>query len=240
MLQTQWENVSHRIRLVYAEPETAFAAMRMDAVMADSKVAAERLSAIDQNPESFGALRGRDGLFAGKTDREARRVAMLNGPALHRDLKRYLEMRETTREKLVAAEEVQRERLSIDIPGLSPAAGRVLEKVRDAIDRNDLPAALGFAFADRMVKAELDAFDKAVCERFGDRAFLSLDAKEPKGRVFEKAAAGLAPAEREKLAESWPLMRTGQQVAAQERTQVALKEADAMRQSQRQSQTVKQ
>ncbi|NDW07705.1 Ti-type conjugative transfer relaxase TraA [Jiella pacifica] len=238
-LQKQWENVSHRIRLVYAEPETAFAAMRMDAVMVDSKVAAERLSAIDRNPATFGALRGREGILASKTDREERRVAMLNGPALHRDLKRYFEMRQTTRQKLVAAEGAQRERLSIDIPGLSPAAGRVLEKVRDAIDRNDLPAALGFALADRIVKAELDAFNKAVSERFGDRAFLSLDAKEPKGSVFEKAAAGLASAEREKLAANWPLMRTGQQIAAQERTRVALKETEALRQSQRQSQALK-
>lgn len=56
-------------------------------------------------------------------------------------------------------EQALRQRVSIDIPALSPAARTVLERVRDAIDRNDLPAALGNALSNREAKLEIDAFN---------------------------------------------------------------------------------
>ena len=238
-LQRQWECLSDRIRLVYADPEVAFKAMRMEAVLDDPNIARERLRDIERNAASFGALRGREGLLAGKADREDRRVAEVNVPALCRDLERYVDMRRRAIKKYAAEEEGQRKRSSIDIPALSPVAARTMEKIRDAIDRNDLPAALGFALADRMVKAELDAFSKAVSERFGERAFLGNAARDFSGSTFEKAARGMSPGERQKLASAWPMMRAGQQLAAEERTQTALKESEALRQSQRQGQVLK-
>ncbi len=239
-LQKQWDQVSDRIRLVYADPEAAFKAMRMEAVLEDTTVARQRLHEIEQNAASFGALRGRTGLLASRADREDRRVAELNGLALKRDLERYLAMRQTALKKHVGKEENLRQRTSIDIPALSPAAARVLEKIRDAIDRNDLPAALGFALADKMAKAELDVFTRAVSERFGERTLLTNAARDPSGPAFEKAALGMQPGERNKLATAWPLMRAGQQLAAHERTQQALKESEALRQTQRQSRGLKQ
>ena len=133
-----------------------------------------------------------------------------------------------------------RHRVSIDIPALSPAAYRVLERVRDAIDRNDLPAALGYAISNREVKGEIDGFNKAIAERFGERTLLTNAAREPAGKIFDKAADGLAPGERQKLAEAWPTMRTAQQLAAQERTAATLKQAETLRQSQRQTPVMKQ
>ena len=59
-------------------------------------------------------------------------------------------MREAATRRLEADETALRHRVSIDIPALSHSARAVLEKVRDAIDRNDLSAALGFALADRI------------------------------------------------------------------------------------------
>ena len=238
-LSKQWDDLSTRLRLVYADPEAAFRAMRFEALLADPSVAAERLGQLDREPQSFGALRGRDGVFAAKRDREDRRVAEVNISALRRDIERYLKTREAAMERLVADEQLVRSRAAIDIPSLSPAAGLVLDKVRDAIDRNDLPAALGFALADRMVKAEIDAFNKIVTERFGERALLSNAAKDLDGNAFGKAALGLPPGEREKLASAWPTMRAGQQLAAHERTTQALKETEALRQSQRQSPVLK-
>ena len=114
-----------------------------------------------------------------------------------------------------------------------------MEKVRDAIDRNDLASALGFALADRMVKAELDTFNKAVSERFGERTLLGNMAKAPSGATFDKAAHGMSPGDREKLSTAWPTMRAGQQLAAHERTQQALKQSEAMRQTQTKSQGLK-
>jgi hypothetical protein len=239
-LQKQWDNLSDRIRLVYADPEAAFKAMRMEVVVEDPNVARQRLGEIERNPASFGALKGREGLLASRADREDRRVAEVNVPALRKDLERYLDMRERATAKYRLEEEGHRKRTSIDIPSLSPAAARAMEKVRDAIDRNDLPAALGFALADRMVKAELDTFNKAVSERFGERTLLGNSAKAPSGATFDKAAQGMSPGDREKLSTAWPVMRAGQQLAAHERTQQALKQSEAMRQTQTRSQGVKQ
>ncbi|WP_108461686.1 Ti-type conjugative transfer relaxase TraA [Devosia naphthalenivorans] len=238
-LSKQWDDLSTRLRLVYADPGAAFRAMRFEALLADPAVAAERLGQIDREPAIFGTLRGREGVFAAKHDREDRRVAEVNVSALRRDIERYLKTREAATARLVADEQLIRHRAAIDIPALSPTAGLVLDKVRDAIDRNDLPAALGFALADRMVKAEIEAFNKAVTERFGERALLSNAAKDVDGNAFGKAALGLPPGEREKLVAAWPIMRAGQQLAAHERTTQALKETEALRQSQRQSPVLK-
>ena len=214
--------------------------MRFEAVLENPSVARQRLAEIEQNAATFGPLRGRTGLLASRQDKEDRSIAELNGPALKRDLERYLVMRETALKTYAREEENLRQRTSIDIPALSPAGSRVLEKIRDAIDRNDLPSALSFALADRMVKAELDAFNRAVTERFGERSLLTNTARDPSGPAFDRAAEGMAPIERQKLAAAWPLLRAGQQLAAHERTQQALKESEALRQTQRQSQGLKQ
>ncbi len=160
-------------------------------------------------------------------------------PALRRDLERYFAMREQAMKRLVAEEVRLRQRASIDIPALSPEAASVLAKVRDAIDRNDLPAALGFALSDRMVKAEIDALNGAVRERFGERALLGNGAMDTGGPAFKTASADLAPAEQQRLASAWPVMRAAQQLAAHERTTEALKQTEALRQTQRQGQVLK-
>ena len=238
-LSKQWDLVSDRIRRVYAEPESAFQAMRIEAAFTDPAARTDRLQQIEHAPATYGPLRGRTGLLAGNADRNDRHVAETNVPALRRDLERYFTMRDQAIKRLVAEEAGMRQRASIDIPALSPAAEAVLAKVRDAIDRNDLPAALGFALADRMVKAEIDALNGAVRERFGERALLGNGAMDTGGPAFKAASAGLAPAEQQKLASAWPTMRTAQQLAVHERTVEALKQTEALRQTQRQSQVLK-
>ena len=123
-LQKQWDNFSDRIRLVYADPESAFKAMRMEAVVEDPNVARQRLGEIERNAASFGALKGREGLLASRADREDRRVAEVNVPALRKDLERYLDMRKRATARYRLEEEGHRKRTSIDIPSLSPAAAR--------------------------------------------------------------------------------------------------------------------
>ena len=235
----QWKEVTDRFRLVFADPESAIRSMKLDAILAEPSLAADPLGQLIREPEAIGVLRGRYGMFAGRIDRQARREAETNVPALRREIERYIRLREAATARLAADEKALRHRVSIDIPALSPAASRILEKVRDAIDRNDLPAALGFALADRMAKAEIDGFNKAVSERFGERTLLSTAAKDIEGTAFKKEALGLPAAERDKLAAAWPIMRAGQQLAAHERTVQALKETEALRQSQRQSQVLK-
>lgn len=238
-LTQQWDLVSDRIRTVYAEPEAAFRAMQIEATFSDPAARSESLRQLEQAPTSYGPLRGRTGLLAGSADRADRRVAETNVPALRRDLERYLALRDQVLHKLVADETGQRKRAAIDIPALSPEAANVLAKVRDAIDRNDLSAALGFALADRMVKAEIDRFNMSVSQRFGERTLLSLAARDIDGAAFAKADKNLPDAERAELAIAWPIMRAGQQLAAHERTVEALKQTEALRQTQRQSQALK-
>ncbi|MBB3237067.1 hypothetical protein FHS20_003964 [Phyllobacterium endophyticum] len=155
-------------------------------------------------------------------------------PALKHDIERYLGLRGAAVHKIEAEEKSLRHRGSIDIPALSPSVSGVLEKVRDAIDRNDLSAALAFAVSNREIKMEIDAFNRAVAERFGERKFLTNVAREPAGKLFDTLSEGLCPAEKEKLAKAWPLMRTGQLLAAQERTAETLKQIETLRLAQRQ------
>ncbi|OMP69230.1 Ti-type conjugative transfer relaxase TraA [Agrobacterium tumefaciens] len=239
-LKQQWEEVSARFRYVFADPETAFQAMNFDDVLANKDVARQALQKVATDPASIGPLKGKTGILASKADREARRVAEVNVPALKRDLEQYLRMRETAAQRLQADEHALRQRVSIDIPALSTAARVVLERVRDAIDRNDLSAAMGYALSNRETKQEIDGFNQAITERFGERTLLANTAREPSGKLYEKLSEGMKPEQKEQLKEAWPVMRTAQQLAAHERTAQTLKQVEELRLTQRQSPVVKQ
>ncbi|WCK74280.1 Ti-type conjugative transfer relaxase TraA (plasmid) [Agrobacterium tumefaciens] len=239
-LKRQWEDVSARFTYVFADPETAFRAMNFDAILADKEMARQILQKLEAEPETIGPLKGKTGILAAKSEREARRVAGLNVPALKRDLEQYLQMRENATMRLHADEQALRQRVSIDIPALSPAARLVLERVRDAIDRNDLPAAIAYALSNRETKLEIDGFNQAVTERFGERTLLSNAAREPSGKLYEKLSEGMKPEQKEQLKHAWPLMRTGQQLATHERTVHSLRKAEEQRLTQRQTPVMKQ
>lgn len=239
-LKRQWEEVSARFTYVFADPESAFRAMNFDAILADKEMARQILQKLEAEPETIGPLKGKTGILAAKSEREARRVAGLNVPALKRDLEQYLQMRETATMRLHGDEQALRQRVSIDIPALSPAARVVLERVRDAIDRNDLPAAMAYALSNREAKLEIDGFNRAVTERFGERTLLSNSAREPSGKLYEKLSEGMKPEQKEQLKQAWPVMRTAQQLAAHERTAHSLKLAEEQRLTQRQTPVLKQ
>lgn len=239
-LKRQWEDASARFAYVFADPETAFRAMNFDAVLSDKQVAKQILQKLEVEPASIGPLRGKTGILATKSEREARRVAEVNVPALKQDLEQYLRMRETAAMRHQADEQTLRQRVSIDIPALSPAARVVLERVRDAIDRNDLPAALAYALSNRETKLEIDGFNKAVTERFGERTLLSNAAREPSGALYEKLSEGMKPEQKEQLKQAWPVMRTAQQLGVHERTVQSLRQAEERRLSQRQTPVLKQ
>jgi len=239
-LKRQWEEVSARFAYVFADPETAFRAINFDAVLNDKQAAKQILQKLEGEPASIGPLRGKTGILATRSEREARRVAEINVPALKRDLEQYLRMRETATMRHQADEETLRQRVSIDIPALSPAARVVLERVRDAIDRNDLPAAMAYALSNRETKLEIEGFNRAVTERFGERTLLSNAAREPTGALYEKLSEGMNPEQKEQLKQAWPVMRTAQQLAAHDRTVQSLRHAEVQRLTQRQTPVLKQ
>lgn len=230
-LKKQWDDVSSRFHLVYADPQGAFKAVDMDAMLTDKTVAATTLFKVANEPKSFGSLKGKAGLFAGKADKQDRDTALLNAPALARNLEQYLRARVEAEHKHEAEERGVRAKLAIDVPALSANAKTVLERVRDAIDRNDLPSGLEYALADKMVKAELEGFARAVSERFGERAFLGLAAKSSDGEAFQRVTVGLTSAQKAEIKAAWSEMRTAQKLSAHERSTVALKQAEAMRQA---------
>jgi Ti-type conjugative transfer relaxase TraA len=231
-LKKQWQEVTTRFHQVFAEPETAFKAVNVDAMLKDQARAKSTLSKIAAEPESFGALKGKTGMFAGRAEKQARDTALVNAPALSRNLERYLLARAEAERKHETEERAIRLKVSVDIPALSPSAKQTLERVRDAIDRNDLPAGLEYALADKMVKAELEGFAKAVSERFGERSLLPLAAKDADGEAFHKLTAGMSAAQKSEVQSAWSSMRTVQQLSAHERTTVALKQAETLRQTQ--------
>jgi hypothetical protein len=214
--------------------------MNFDAMLADKEEAFHVLQTLQADPASIGPLKGKTGILASKADREDHRVAELNVPALKRDLEQYLKMRETAMQRLQADEQVMRQRVSIDIPALSPAAHVVLERVRDAIDRNDLPSVMAYALSNRETKLEIDGFNQAVKERFGERTLLTNAAREPSGKLFDKLSEGMQPEQKERLKEAWPIMRTAQQLVAHERTVQVLKQSEELRLTQRQNPVLKQ
>ncbi|WP_434730532.1 Ti-type conjugative transfer relaxase TraA [Rhizobium binae] len=239
-LKRQWEEVSARFAYVFADPETAFRAINFDAVLADKEMAKQILQKVEAEPALIGLLKGKTGILASKSEREARRVAEVNVPALKRDLEQYLRMRDTATMRHQADEQTLRQRVSIDIPALSPAARVVLERVRDAIDRNDLPAAMAYALSNRETKLEIDGFTKAVNERFGERTLLASAAREPTGTLYEKLSEGMKPEQKEQLKQAWPVMRTAQQLGVHERTVQSLRQAEEQRLTQRQTPVLKQ
>lgn len=230
-LTKQWHDVSMRFHHVYAQPETAFKAVNIDVMLADEARAKSTLARIAIEPESYGALKGKTGILASRGSKQDRQRAERNVPALAQSLGDYLRQRSETAHRKYAEEIAVRRTLAVDIPALSPNAKQILERVRDAIDRNDLPAGLEYALADKMVKAELEGFARAVSERFGERSLLGIAAKDVNGETFKTITNNMPAGQTAEVQTAWILMRTVQQLAAYERTSEALKRAETLRQT---------
>jgi Ti-type conjugative transfer relaxase TraA len=232
-IKHQWREVSDRFERMYRDPHAAANAMKIDAVVEAPdrhRVVLEQLVA---NPETFGQLRGAVGFFASKLEKQERQLAIKGGAALKGEIDRYIHLRSEVSARLAGKETEVRLRAAIDIPALSQSAIVVMQRVRDAIDRNDLPAALGFALADRMVKAEIDRMNAALGERFGDRALIGLEAQKIDGPIYKALAANMPAVQKMKLAEAWPMLRAAQQIATHERTVQAMKRAETAKRAQR-------
>lgn len=238
-LKKQWEEVSMRFHHVFASPEAAFKAVNIDAMLQDQAVAANTISRITTDVESFGGLKGKTGLLASRSDKADRDRALKNVAPLADSIGDYLRQRGEAERRNHAQEVAVRRQVALEIPALSANAKSVLERVRDAIDRNDLPAGLEYALADKMVKAELEGFSKAVTERFGERTLLPLAAKDNDGEAYQRVTSGMNAAQKSEVQQAWNTMRTVQQLSAHERSVTALKQAETLRQTKSQGLTLK-
>lgn len=238
-LKKQWEEVSMRFHHVYAQPEAAFKAANVDAMLSDPATAAKTLSRITAEPEAFGSLKGKTGVFTSRAEKSDRERALKNVTPLADSISDYLRQRGDAERRNHAEELAVRRQVALEIPALSSNAKSVLERVRDAIDRNDLPSGLEYALADKMVKAELESFAKAVTERFAERTFLPLAAKDANGEAFQQVTSGMNAAQKSEVQQAWNTMRTVQQLSAHERSVTALKQAETLRQTRSQRLTLK-
>ncbi|NTB87959.1 Ti-type conjugative transfer relaxase TraA [Agrobacterium tumefaciens] len=238
-LKKQWEEVSMRFHHVFANPEAAFKAVNVDAMLHDQAAAAKTISRITAEPEAFGGLKGKTGLLASRSDKADRDRALKNAAPLADSIADYLRQRGEAERRSHAQELAVRRQVALEVPALSANAKSVLERVRDAIDRNDLPSGLEYALADKMVKAELEGFAKAVTERFGERTLLPLAAKDNDGEAFQRVTVGMNAAQKSEVQQAWNTMRTVQQLSAHERSVTALKQAEALCQTKSQGLTLK-
>ena len=230
-LQKLWQEVSMRFRHVYAQPETACKAANVGAMLVDQALAAKTTARMALEPEAFGALKGKAGRLASRTERADRERALRNVTSLADSIGDYLRQRGEVVRRNHTEELAVRRRVALEIPALSPNATSVLERVRDAIDRKDLPAGLEYALADKMAVAELEYFARAVAERFGERTFLPLAAKEANGEAFQRVTAGMNDPQKNEVRHAWNTMRTVQQLSAHRRSAVALRQTEAMHQT---------
>ena len=183
-LKAQWEDVSTRFRLVYAQPEAAFSAINVDAMLKDPALAKATVEKIVADPEGFGALKGKTGLLASRTDKQDRETARLNAPALARNLENYMRQRAEAERKHEAEERARRLKVSVDIPALSDHAKQVLERVRDAGLR------IGFASSKRRYFCELILEHLGVLDFFMARGHLGAGARTHGRTVADMARRG--------------------------------------------------
>ena len=224
-----WEEVSRRFHLVYAQPEAAFRDVDFEAMLRDRGRAQVTIARIVSEPQAFGDLRGKTGIFASGGERVERQRAVQNVRVLAESVGDYLRHRYERHRRYMAEVLSERERAAVEIPALSAEARQVLERVRDAIEREGLDKAVKQAEVDSGVRSELEGFAKAVAARFGERSLLPLAAGDAKGAVFARLTSGLNPGQRLEVEKAWALMRTVQQLAAHQRSADALKASQGMR-----------
>ncbi len=230
-LKEIWQDVSMRFQLVYAQPEVAFAAVKVDAMLNDASLAATVLQKLAAEPQHFGALSGRTGMFASRSDKRDRDTALLNVPALARNLADYTRARAETGRRYAAEENAIRSRLAVEIPALSPFARQALEQLREGLGRDDQKR-LGGTSLHPSVTIELERFSAAVNQRFGERTFLQIAAKAPDGEVFAAVTVGMTCQQKAEVRLAWDAMRAIQLLSARDRVAADLKLSETQRQSQ--------
>lgn len=220
-LTVHWTKINERMKFIYEKPDDAMKAMNLAPALngndATAKAAQDRIiNQLATNPAAYGAIKGKTGLLASTASKAQRQNALGHVDPLAKSIRDYVRIRAEVQELHTGTLRQERDRQRVDVPSISSNANHTLERIRDAIDRNDLHSHLGFALSDRIVRAEIEGLNKALDEKFGASTFSSA---EPKGRKFDAAAAKVTPDDHGKLAQSWPLFHAAQKVAAHQKEQ---------------------
>lgn len=231
-LKALWAEVSTRFRYVYVKPEAALAAMEIEKALNNNTWGEQLRARLKSAPETFGELRGHVGIFASRAEKSDRDRSLKQAPLLANGLADFIRHRAIAQQRHGSEEEALRQRLGLEIPALSDDAKRVLEKMRDAMDRNVLTSDLEFALADKIVKAELDGFAKAIDQRFGEHNLLRTSAADAEGEAFRTLSTGMNAAQKEALQHALPLLRAAQQLTSDLKGGLNKKQVEALKDEQ--------
>ena len=111
-----------RFHHVYAQPESAFKAVDVDAMLRDQAAAAKTITKIASEPETFGALKGKTGLLASRADKVDRDRSLKNVTPLADSISDYLRQRGDAERRNHAEELAVRRQVALEIPALSSNA----------------------------------------------------------------------------------------------------------------------
>lgn len=127
---------------------------------------AQHVDALLADPDTYGGLHGKTGLFASKAAKDERHWARQSEIGVRGKARRLKADFETKYEQARTDELAYRERLRIEIPGLSPEAQSALERI-GATAQEARNRAVAAAISTPEQRSEIEAFALAVGRRFG-------------------------------------------------------------------------
>ena len=164
-VQREREAQQSYLRGSYRDPEAAKA--QLDEVVAREgwTSTAARLR---QDPEQLGALRGKVGLFAGATGKQERFNALRTVEAVAANLERIGVAEGQAQQGYRSSVTAQLQADATPVPKLSEAAARVISVLGRAADDAQAAETWRIAMGDAAIGGELQRFQAAVRQRFGE------------------------------------------------------------------------
>ena len=211
----------------YRDPHAARAALDELAKNQGWTSAAARVAA---DPLQLGALRGKEGFFAGAKARAERAAAQRAAGAIGPSLERIGEAEARAERAYRTGVNAQRAADATGIPRLSATAEAAIGAVTAATDEKARAAAWRAVQADERVAGELRAFGTAVAQRFGEEGVRAmLRAGGQSGAVTAAAATPEQLGTLDEVAKLTVTLKAGERASAS----LAQREAESERQGQR-------
>ena len=174
------DSLQRRLRSALNNSGPVYAAILAELRQRNS-VYRERIGALLSDPDAHGGLRGRKGWFVPKQEKEERAFAETAFEQAKAEAIKLKHAFEGLAESGRSAEVEYRQRLTIEVPGLSPAAAAALAKVGRTPATKALDEAVAEAVATPELRAEVLAFAEAVGRRFGANGSIGHDAERGLG-----------------------------------------------------------
>ncbi|BCM88059.1 hypothetical protein mvi_65200 (plasmid) [Methylobacterium indicum] len=195
-LKQDLDMLRSRIRMAVKEPAGLFRAIYAQ-LRTPGKGYSARIDGLLADPLAYGGLRGRKGWFVPEAETEERERAERAYEGVRRSALDLKGAYSWACERARPEEERYRRRITIEVPGLSPAAAAALGKIgRTSIY---VPAVFEAVIAEAVAppgqRAEIEAFAAAVARRFGATGAIGHSPEKGLG-----PGQGLTREERETLA----------------------------------------